>query len=121
MMPRGTCALIAIVLTAIVALDAARAASPAPPAARKPPLAKPSPPSAPPDRPAAKPKPRRVLIFGTTIVGDVLKPPIDKTVPWQSPPAFRTNAAPLSHDFTRELLTPLDREQILRDAGDHEH
>ncbi|MBI3608900.1 MAG: hypothetical protein HY207_13130 [Nitrospirae bacterium] len=120
MTPRHACTLIAIVLTAIVAPDAAWAASPAPPAARNPPVAKPSPPSAA-DRPAAKPKPRRVLIFGTTIVGDVLKPPIDRTVPWQSPPAFRTNAAPLAHDFTRELLTPLDREQILRDAGDHTH
>ncbi len=119
MTPRRACLLIAVALAGTVALNAGWAAAPS--AARNPIAGKPLPPSAAPDRPTAKPKPRRILIFGTTIVGDVLKPPIDKTVPWQSPPAFRTNAAPLSHDFTRELLTPLDREQILRDAGEHEH
>jgi len=71
--------------------------------------------------PKAKTKPRRVIIFGTTIVGDVLKPPIEKTVPWQRPEAFRSNTAPLVHDFTTELLTPLDRDAILRDAGEHTH
>jgi hypothetical protein len=60
-----------------------------------------------------------VIIFGTTIVGDVLKPPVDKTVPWQRPAAFRSNAPPLAHDFMTELLTPLDRDAILRDAGEH--
>lgn len=69
---------------------------------------------------AKKAKPRRVIIFGTTIVGDVLKPTIEKTVPWQRPAAFRSNAAPLTHDFTIELLTPLDRNAILREADDHE-
>ncbi|MEW6682390.1 MAG: hypothetical protein AB1451_05625 [Nitrospirota bacterium] len=73
------------------------------------------------DQPASKTKtkPRRVIIFGTTIVGDVLKPPIEKTVPWQRPAAFQSNAAPLAHDFLTELLTPLDRDAILQDAGDH--
>ncbi len=71
--------------------------------------------------PTKKTKPRRVIIFGTTIVGDVLKPTIEKTVPWQRPAAFRSNAAPLTHDFTTELLTPLDRNAILREMEDHEH
>jgi hypothetical protein len=70
---------------------------------------------------AKKSKPRRVIIFGTTIVGDVLTPTIDKTVPWQRPAAFRSNAAPLTHDFTIELLTPLDRNEILREMDGHEH
>ncbi len=121
MTTRGAGLVAAIVLAGIVLLDVAWAASPRSPAARNPVAAKPGPPPSGPDRPAAKHKSRRVVIFGTTIVGDVLKHPIDKTVPWQSPPVFRTNAAPLSHDFTRELLTPLDRDQILRDAGDHAH
>jgi hypothetical protein len=69
----------------------------------------------------SKPKPRRVIIFGTTIVGDVLKPPIDRTVPWQRPAAFQSTAAPLSHDFMSELLTPLDRDAILQDEGAHPH
>ncbi len=68
-----------------------------------------------------KTKPRRVIIFGTTIVGDVLTPTIEKTVPWQRPAAFRSNAAPLTHDFTIELLTPLDRNEILREKDGHEH
>jgi hypothetical protein len=68
-----------------------------------------------------KTKPRRVIIFGTTIVGDVLTPTIEKTVPWQRPAAFRSNAAPLTHDFTVELLTPLDRNEILREKDGHEH
>jgi hypothetical protein len=68
-----------------------------------------------------KPKPRRVIIFGTTIVGDVLKPPIDRTVPWQRPAAFQSTAAPLAHDFMSELLTPLDRDAILQDEGEHPH
>lgn len=68
-----------------------------------------------------KPKPRRVIIFGTTIVGDVLKPPIDKTVPWQRPAAFQSTAAPLAHDFMSEVLTPLDRDAILQDEGAHPH
>lgn len=67
----------------------------------------------------AKPKSRRVIIFGTTIVGDVLNPTIDKTVPWQRPAAFQSEAAPLDHDFTTELLTPLDRDAILRNAEEH--
>ena len=71
--------------------------------------------------PKTKNKPRRVIIFGTTIVGDVLKPPIDKTIPWQRPAAFQSNAPPLAHDFMTELLTPLDRDAILRDAGEHTH
>jgi hypothetical protein len=75
----------------------------------------------PPPQPTKKAKPRRVIIFGTTIVGDVLKPTIDKTVPWQRPAAFRSNSAPLTHDFTTELLTPLDRNAILRETDDHEH
>lgn len=75
----------------------------------------------PPAPPTKKTKPRRVIIFGTTIVGDVLKPTIEKTVPWQRPAAFRSNAAPLTHDFTTELLTPLDRNAILREMEDHEH
>ena len=74
-----------------------------------------------PARGDTKPKSRRVLIFGTTIVGDVLKPPVDRTIPWQGPPAFLLNPAPLTHDFTRELLTPLDRERLMRDIGDHGH
>jgi hypothetical protein len=69
--------------------------------------------------PKAKTKPRRVIIFGTTIVGDVLKPPIEKTVPWQRPAAFQSNTAPLAHDFMTELLTPLDRDAILQDEGEH--
>jgi hypothetical protein len=121
MTTRGAGLVAAILLAGIVLLDVAWAVSPGTPAARKLVAEKPGPPPSGPDRPAAKPKSRRVVIFGTTIVGDVLKPPIDKTVPWQSPPVFRTNAAPLSHDFTRELLTPLDRDQILRDSGDHAH
>jgi hypothetical protein len=68
-----------------------------------------------------KTKPRRVIIFGTTIVGDVLTPTIEKSVPWQRPAAFRSNAAPLTHDFTIELLTPLDRNEILREMDGHEH
>ncbi len=72
-------------------------------------------------QPTKKTKPRRVIIFGTTIVGDVLKPTIEKTVPWQRPAAFRSNTAPLTHDFTVELLTPLDRNAILRKMDDHEH
>jgi len=99
--------------------------SAAPPADPTPRGARPSAPGAPPtagtDRGAAKPKSRRVLIFGTTIVGDVLKPTIEKSMPWQNPPAFRTNATPLAHDFTQELLAPLDRDQILRETDDHAH
>jgi hypothetical protein len=68
-----------------------------------------------------KSKPRRVIIFGTTIVGDVLTPPIEKTVPWQRPADFRADSAPLTHDFTTELLTPLDRNAILREAGENDH
>lgn len=71
--------------------------------------------------PKAKPKSRRVIIFGTTIVGDVLKPTIDKTVPWQRPAAFRAGVDPLDHDFTIELLTPLNRDAILQDAEEHGH
>jgi hypothetical protein len=71
--------------------------------------------------PKTKPKPRRVIIFGTTIVGDVLKPTTDKTVPWQRPAAFREGVDPLDHDFTIELLTPLNRDAILQDAGEHGH
>ncbi|MEO5657452.1 MAG: hypothetical protein ABIO65_03445 [Nitrospiria bacterium] len=61
----------------------------------------------------AKRTPRRILIFGTTIVGDVLQPTFEKTVPWQSPPAFQADAEPLTHDFTKELLEPLDRQRIV--------
>ena len=46
---------------------------------------------------------------------------IEKSMPWQNPPAFRANAAPLAHDFTQELLAPLDRDQILHEADDHAH
>lgn len=65
-----------------------------------------------PSAPSAKRTPRRILIFGTTIVGDVLQPTFEKTVPWQGPPAFQPDAEPLTHDFTKELLEPLDRERI---------
>lgn len=76
--------------------------------------APPATPSAKSESPAAsKPKSRRVLIFGTTIVGDVLKPTFERTVPWQNPPAFRSDAPPLMHDFTKELLEPLDRRQVV--------
>jgi hypothetical protein len=73
------------------------------------------------EQPPSKPKtkPRRVIIFGTTIVGDVLTPTIEKTISWQRPAAFRSDAAPLAHDFMTELLTPLDRDAILRDANGH--
>lgn len=76
-----------------------------------------------PEQPSSKPKtkPRRVIIFGTTIVGDVLTPTIEKTVPWQRPAAFRSDAAPLAHDFMTELLTPLDRDAILQDADSPGH
>ena len=101
--------IVALALAAAVALDVALAAPPAPPTASGT------------ERGAAKPKSRRVLIFGTTIVGDVLKPTIEKSMPWQNPPAVRTNATPLAHDFTQELLAPLDRDQILHEADDHAH
>ncbi len=108
--------LIACMVVAALASTAAPVggapANPAP-AAKQTPVAKDQPPTKP------KAKPRRVIIFGTTIVGDVLKPPVDKTVPWQRPAAFRSNAPPLTHDFMTELLTPLDRDAILRDAGEH--
>ena len=112
MRPARIAVLVALALAAAVALDDALAAPPADPTPR---------PTAGAERGAAKTKTRRVLIFGTTIVGDVLKPTIEKSMPWQDPPAFRANAAPLVHDFTRELLAPLDRDQILREADDHAH
>ncbi len=122
MRPARVSGIVALALAAAVALDAALAAPPADPTPRG---VRPSAPSAIPtagaDRGAAKPKSRRVLIFGTTIVGDVLKPTIEKSMPWQNPPAFRANAAPLAHDFTQELLAPLDRDQILRETDDHAH
>jgi hypothetical protein len=114
--------MVALALAAAVALDTALAAPPTNPTPRGArPVAPGAPPTASVDRGAAKPKSRRVLIFGTTIVGDVLKPTIEKSIPWQNPPAFRTNAAPLTHDFTQELLAPLDRDQILHEADDHAH
>jgi hypothetical protein len=112
MRPARVSGIVALALAAAVALDVALAAPPADPTPR---------PTAGADRGAAKPKSRRVLIFGTTIVGDVLKPTIVKSIPWQNPPAFRANAAPLAHDFTQELLAPLDRDQILHEADDHAH
>jgi hypothetical protein len=122
MRPPRVSGIVALALAAAVALDVALAAPPADPMPRP---ARPAAPGAPPtagaDRGAAKPKSRRVLIFGTTIVGDVLKPTIEKSMPWQNPPAFRANAAPLAHDFTQELLAPLDRDQILRETDDHAH
>jgi hypothetical protein len=122
MKPTHVSGIVALALAAAVALDVALAAPPADPTPRG---ARPAAPGAPPtagaDRGAVKPKSRRVLIFGTTIVGDVLKPTIEKSMPWQNPPAFRANAAPLAHDFTQELLAPLDRDQILRETDDHAH
>ena len=122
MRPTRVSGIVALALAAAVALDAALAAPPADPTPRG---ARPAAPGAPPtagaDRGAAKPKSRRVLIFGTTIVGDVLKPTIEKSIPWQNPPAFRTSTTPLAHDFTQELLAPLDRDQILHEADDHAH
>ncbi len=112
MRPARVSGIVALALAAAIALDVAREARPAVPGA---------PPTAGADRGAAKPKSRRVLIFGTTIVGDVLKPTIEKSMPWQTPPAFRANATPLTHDFTQELLAPLDRDQILRETDDHAH
>lgn len=106
---------VAFLLAAGLAVAAALAEGATPvPAAQMP---APKPPAASP----TKPKPRRVIIFGTTIVGDVLKPPIHKTVPWQRPAAFQATAAPLAHDFMSELLTPLDRDAILQDEGAHPH
>ena len=109
MRPARVSGIVALALAAAVALNVALAAPGALPTASGT------------ERGAAKPKPRRVLIFGTTIVGDVLKPTIEKSIPWQNPPAFRANAAPLTHDFTQELLAPLDRDQILHEADDHAH
>ncbi|MFZ5876963.1 MAG: hypothetical protein ACOYXU_11220 [Nitrospirota bacterium] len=100
---------------AITLAGGAEGAPPAPPQNRAPATDAATP------QPAKKTKPRRVIIFGTTIVGDVLTPTIEKTVPWQRPAAFRSNAAPLTHDFTVELLTPLDRNAILREMDGHEH
>jgi hypothetical protein len=110
--------LIALIVALGIGLPAVAEAAPPPVAApqnRAPAAATGAP------QPTKKTKPRRVIIFGTTIVGDVLKPTIEKTVPWQRPAAFRSNAAPLTHDFTVELLTPLDRNAILRETEDHEH
>lgn len=122
MKPTRVSAMVALALAAAVALDTALAAPPADPTPRGArPVAPGAPPTAGVDRGAVKPKSRRVLIFGTTIVGDVLKPTIEKSIPWQNPPAFRANAAPLTHDFTQELLAPLDRDQILHEADDHAH
>lgn len=119
MRPARVSGIVALALAAVVALDVALA-DPIPRGTR--PAAPDTPPTASgPERRAAKPKPRRVLIFGTTIVGDVLKPTIEKSLPWQNPPAFRTNATPLAHDFTQELLAPLDRDRILRETDDHAH
>jgi len=123
MRPTRVSGIVALALAAAVALDTALAAPPADPTPRG---ARPVAPGAPPtasgtERGAAKSKPRRVLIFGTTIVGDVLKPTIEKSMPWQNPPAFRTNATPLAHDFTQELLAPLNRDQLLHEADDHAH
>lgn len=111
-MGRVLVALCLVVGLATGLVTSAGAASPSPPAqlpAGEAPPAK------------ANSTPRRVIILGTTIVGDVLKPPIEKTVPWQRPAAFRSSAAPLNHDFATELLTPLDRNAILRDGAGHEH
>ncbi|MFZ5863377.1 MAG: hypothetical protein ACOYXR_11120 [Nitrospirota bacterium] len=103
-----------------ITLPVPTAAAPAPGAA--PTVRAPAPDSAVPSaQPTKKSKPRRVIIFGTTIVGDVLTPTTERPVPWQRPAAFRSNAAPLVHDFTVELLTPLDRGAILRETNDHEH
>jgi hypothetical protein len=113
---RAVIAVIAAAGLAAAALTLAQAAPPGQsPAAAEAPVTRDQP------APKAKTKPRRVIIFGTTIVGDVLKPSIEKSVPWQRPAAFRSDAAPLAHDFTTELLTPLDRDAILRDAGEHTH
>ena len=121
MRPARVSGIVALALAAAVAV-VALAAPPVDPTPRP---ARPTAPGAPPTagtaRGAAKPKSRRVLIFGTTIVGDVLKPTIEKSMPWQNPPAFRANATPLTHDFTQELLAPLDRDQILRETDDHAH
>jgi hypothetical protein len=113
-----------VLLTAIaIACSLGSAVAAGPKTAASPPTQKPRETVAAPSQPAAKPKakPRRVIILGTTIVGDVLTPPIERTVPWQRPAAFRSNAAPLTHDFTAELLTPLDRNAILRQAGERGH
>ncbi len=106
-------------ITAVVLADPVAAAQATPPPKR--PAAAEAP--ARPDQTSSKPKakPRRVIIFGTTIVGDVLTPTIEKTVSWQRPAAFRSDAAPLAHDFMTELLTPLDRDAILQDAEGHGH
>ncbi len=108
-----------ILVAFIVAAGLAGAPAPAGGAPAKPAAAAQAPVTKDQTAPKPKGKPRRVIIFGTTIVGDVLKPPIDKTVPWQRPAAFQSNAPPLAHDFMTELLTPLNRDAILRDAGEH--
>lgn len=111
--------LISVIIIAAGLADPVAAAQATPPPKR--PAAVETPARA--EQPLSKPKtkPRRVIIFGTTIVGDVLTPTTEKTVPWQRPAAFRSDAAPLTHDFTTELLTPLDRDAILRDADGHDH
>lgn len=76
--------------------------------------------AAPPDQPPLKSKSRRVVVLGTTIVGEALTPPVDRTVPWRNPTKDHLNAAPAQHDFSQELLKPLDRERILREAQPHE-
>jgi len=67
-----------------------------------------------------KSRSRRVVILGTTIVGEVLTPPIDRAVPWRGPARDRLIAAPAQPDFSQELLKPLDRERILREAQPNE-
>lgn len=114
-----------IIRTLVSVIIAAGLADPVAAAQATPPPKRPAAAEVPvrPEQPPSKPKtkPRRVIIFGTTIVGDVLTPTIERTIPWQRPAAFRSDGAPLAHDFMTELLTPLDRDAIIRDAEGHGH